>query len=502
MSSIRELIKGELTKLETALNKSVINSEIAKVKEAFLTQQTAVFKEANKIQGGFKQLTNTLTDVSDSIKGSVPEQVTNQLNVVALDVSANKSELLKDVGSDRSDLQTITGDSRLSADGFLDVVITAPFPEAIAATLKDVTTLTNSQITSLVKENVTANVSTSILENSEKVFDDIVSNLNGSVKSINSQLNTVMKNLETGVNSVLNISNSKGFTSLIENVVEEVLEPTQELLKTVTNKSIKPEDFKSIIALKSAGKVKEAADILSKYSNESLDTLIGKLDQINNKASAQVTDSVTPQNLRTQRTDTFKNLWNESTTGESSQVFNPIQGSEIEAEVLNITRDVTEIIVMFMPKKGVTVNEYHKKYVEEYGIGINQHFYLGYDNVVYRGRPLEVEAKNNVPSITNDHYKRSILIGVNIDEKSKTKKLAPGQEKSLIELIRQITLAKPGIQVFGAADVGWAVTAETTPFSIPNFVFQKLGKRNITAYEPKENPPLTSSELANYYVGI
>ena len=127
---------------------------------------------------------------------------------------------------------------------------------------------------------------------------------------------------------------------------------------------------------------------------------------------------------------------------------------------------------------------------------------IGYDNVVYRGRPLEIESKNNVPTITNEHYKRSILIGVNIDEKSKTKKLAPGQEKTLIELIRQISAAKPGIQVFSAADVGWITNVNNTPLNVANLVHQKLGKRNLQTYFPKERPPLTNTELANYYIGI
>ena len=500
--SIRDLIKGEINKLNNSLNSNFVNSKLTKAKDDFLAAQAAVYKESGKISGGFKQLTDTLTDVSSNVNGSVPDQITSQLNVVQLDVSANSSELLKDVGSDRSDLSTITGDSRLTQDGFLDLVITIPLPEAIAATLKDVTTLSNSQISARVKENAVSNNTTSILTFDENVFDNIVGNLTGNFKSLTAQLNSSVADLTNGVNSLIAKANSKGFNSLIENVVEEALHPAENLLKDVTNKTIKSEDFKEIMRLKSEGKLKEAAQILKKYSDSDINALINKLSQIDNKASTQVTESTSPQNIRTQRTDNLINLWNESTTAENSQVFSPIQGKEIEAEVLNMQREVTEVIVMFMPVKGATVNRYHAKYAEEYGIGLNQHFYIGYDNVVYRGRPLEIESKNNVPTITNEHYKRSILIGVNIDEKSKTKKLAPGQEKSLIELIRQISAAKPGIQVFSAADVGWITDVNTTPLNVANLVHQKLGKRNLQTYFPKERPPLTNIELANYYIGI
>ena len=75
-------------------------------------------------------------------------------------------------------------------------------------------------------------------------------------------------------------------------------------------------------------------------------------------------------------------------------------GSEITAEVLNMTRDVTELIVTFVPQPGSTIQNYHRLYAEQYNIGFNPHFYIGYDAITYRGRPLNIEASSKPRSIT------------------------------------------------------------------------------------------------------
>ena len=134
-----------------------------------------------------------------------------------------------------------------------------------------------------------------------------------------------------------------------------------------------------------------------------------------------------------ERTDILKNLWREENTPADSTVLKPIIGTEITTEVINLEREVTEVIIMFLPRKNATVEEYHNLYIREYNHGINQHFYIGMDAITYRGRPLEVEAKKT-KTITNNHYQRSILIGMNVDETARDRKVKPEQVERLVEL--------------------------------------------------------------------
>ena len=253
-----------------------------------------------------------------------------------------------------------------------------------------------------------------------------------------------------------------------------------------------------IIKLVSNKEISSAARVLQPFTNKSISELETLLIKVNNKASNQITESKTPRDLKIKRTDTLTNLWREDRTENLGEVFAPIIGTEVTAEVLNMSRDVTEIVVMFMEVPGASIESYHQKYVDKYAIGFNPHFYIGHDAIIYRGRPLEIEAKGNTNTITNEHYKRSIIIGVNINDQSYQHKFAPSQREKLLLLIDQILEAKPGLQVFSAKEVGWNYYESTDALNVSLFVKQKLNKVNVVDYNPKLNPPLTSQQLARF----
>jgi hypothetical protein len=502
--TIRQDLTNAFKSLERSLNSNPVQSQVNQVKQNFETAFSSVYKNQGSVVAGFKQVANTTTDVLQNVAGSVPAQVNQQIGVAKLDVSAAEKDLKKKVGSDKTDLQTITGKAALVADGFLDVVIAAPFPEAIATALKTTTTLTGNQVIDVVQRNV--DVLNSEDQNVEDLAINSVQNIVGNVfpdfKSVSSQLSNTVSSLAVNSQRLVNVAN-QGFSSLVENTIEQALSSTQNLLGPVINQSVPKGDLKRIIELKQQNKLSEAAKILSKYSNKTTAELEAVIALINNKASAQVTESKTPVNITVQRTDSFKNTWRETSTDVNNKnVFTPVIGSEVTAEVLGMTREVTEVVVMFLPGPGATIENYHTLYVENYDIGFNPHFYIGYDSVIYRGRPLEVEASSRTKLITNNHNQRSILIAVNIDAESLYHKFAPGQRDKLLLLLDQIIIAKPGIQIYSAADVGWEINAGEDALNVPLFVKQKLGKTNIPNYDPTTQDPLTTTQLANFYVGI
>lgn len=505
MTTIRQTLTNGINDLTKALNTRDIDKQIQAAKDKFDTSLTTVYKSNGSVSGGFQQLTNPATDVLSSVSESLPEEIQKQVAVVKLDASAAESQLRQEVGALRTDLETIVGKATLAADGFLDVVVSAPFPEAIAAVLKDTTTLTGKQILSIVEENVRIdNILNEVDDNIIDPVKNVVGNLFPSLVSASSLLNNSVSQLVINSRTLLNRS-ELGFNNLIENIIEKTKAPAFSIISSAAvidgvRQTIPPDQVKKILELKAASNISGAAEILKKYSDKSLGELEALLSTINNKASNQVSDSQSPRDLKVVRTDNIVNLWKEDATDPNSGVFSEIIGKEITAEVLNMNREVTEIIVVFLENANTTIQSYHELYTNKYNIGFNPHFYIGYDAVTYRGRPINLEAKQT-QLITNEHYKRSIIIGVNVNEKSRTHKLATGQPQKLLSLVDQILEAKPGLQVFGAKDVGWNYTTETDALNVPLFIKQKLNKVNIAGYNPKTQPPLTTTQLAEYYIG-
>lgn len=505
MTTIRQTLTNGINDLTKALNTRDIDKQIQAAKDKFDTSLTTVYKSNGSVSGGFQQLTNPATDVLNSVSESLPEEIQKQVAVVKLDASAAESQLRQEVGALRTDLETIVGKATLAADGFLDVVVSAPFPEAIAAVLKDTTTLTGKQILSIVEENVRIdNILNEVDDNIIDPVKNVVGNLFPSLVSASSLLNNSVSQLVINSRTLLNRS-ELGFNNLIENIIEKTKAPAFSIISSAAvidgvRQTIPPDQVKKILELKAASNISGAAEILKKYSDKSLGELEALLSTINNKASNQVSDSQSPRDLKVVRTDNIVNLWKEDATDPNSGVFSEIIGKEITAEVLNMNREVTEIIVVFLENANTTIQSYHELYTNKYNIGFNPHFYIGYDAVTYRGRPINLEAKQT-QLITNEHYKRSIIIGVNVNEKSRTHKLATGQPQKLLSLVDQILEAKPGLQVFGAKDVGWNYTTETDALNVPLFIKQKLNKVNIAGYNPKTQPPLTTTQLAEYYIG-
>lgn len=496
------MIRQELTNvfnvLSKILNKRPVKRKVDQVKKNFIQSEATLYKQPNAIPaGGFKTLLNTTTDVVPKFSGSKPLVVKNSLGLVQLNEDGSIG-LKKDVGADRSDLQTITGKSSLVEDGFLDVVIGIPHPEALAAILKSTTTLNSNEVSSLVKKNTSPEVGgdESVEDFNPTIVNNLVGNIYKDFESTDKQRVDTVSKIQDNSSELLRQSRV-GFNTLIENAVEISFAPAEKIIEAETNKPLPSGLVQEIVTLYADGKVEFAAKELKPFSEKTEAQLITSLNKINNKATSQVTESKSPRTLRVQRTDTFTNLWRDEQTENLNEVFAPIIGPEITSEVLNLVREVSEIIVVFMESPGASIESYHNKFIEKYSIGFNPHFYIGYDNIIYRGRPLEYEARPT-QLITNNHYQRSIIIGVNIDELNPIHKFSPGQINSLVKLIKNILEAKPGLQVYSARDVGWVTTEQTDALDVAKLIKQKLNKVNLTSYDPVNNDPLTSQELAKF----
>lgn len=486
--SNKDIIQGALFGIKNLLNIPDAERKAEELREVDLAANSFKYVAGGTVANGFKTVTSGLTDVVSQVEGSVPSQASYVLGVVQLDKSAAKSELVKVVGSDESDLASITGNAALSKNGFLDVNISAPFPEAIAETIQSTTNLKPDQIKSIVNKNV----------NTENFTDGVLDTVVGDVIKSTNSLTNVLNNSVASITSQTNVALGKisfGFDSLLENVVEQSFQSAQVTLDSVAKigdvvKTVDQADLKKIIELKNQGRISEAAKILAKYSDSPTATLEQTIRKVDNRAAKALEPEPINVDIPTRRTDNYLNLWREEFTSVNSKIFDSvIRTEEVETELSNLRREVTEVIIEAngVEDDHITVQEVHEAYVEKYEQGINPHFYITKYGIIHRARPLEVEAKPLRDS--NDNAERSIVIlleGTRAPLASKTM-------RELKKLLASIYRAKPGIQVFGYNQVN---PGEQSPyFDVPRYIKNTFGKYNVSDYNPSKDTPLTQKEL-------
>lgn len=488
--SKKDIIEGSLESIAGFLNLPDVERKASQLREADLAANSFKYVEADKVANGFKTVASGLTDIVSQVEGSIPSQASYVLGVVQLDKSAAKKELVKIVSdADKTDLGNITGKTELTQNGFLDVSISAPFPEAIAEVVKSATDLPANQIKSIVERNVNVeNFTDGILDT---VIGDIVKSSNSLNNLLNSSVSSIVSQKDLAIRNI-----SFGFDSLLENIVEQSFKSTQVNLDSIAKigdvvKTVSKKDLQKIVELKNKGKIIEAANILEKYSDSPTSTLQQTVRNIDNRASKALEPQPINVDIPTRRTDNYLNLWREETTDiYGTKIFDTvIRTDEIETELSNLRREVTEVIV---EANGVqddhfTVEEWHQLYVEKLGQGINPHFYITRYGIIHRARPLEVEAKTLRDA--NENAERSIVIlleGTRAPLASKTM-------RELKKLLASIYRAKPGIQVFGLNQVN---PGEQSPyFDVPRYIKNTFGKYNVSDYNPAKDKPLTQKEL-------
>ena len=495
--SSKDLLQDGMNALSRLLGQQSSSSATRELREVYDTSVSFKYKPDNTTSGGFQSLASADRDIVSSVEGSVPNQIQKSLGVVKLDPSAKSADLIKDVGSDETDLTTITGDSRLSSDGFLDVAVSAPFPEALAEVVKSTTTSSSSEVKTIVGNNVST----------ELARDDILDNVLGDVlntkKGTSNKAINAISNQNNSRSKVLNNSSS-GFNGTIENLVETTFQSTEVLLNSVAKKgdvtyNVPPEDVKDIVTSKNNGDIDNAVKILKKYSDKSDADLKNVILKIDNRASTVLEPAAVSVHIPSKRTDDYNNVWREATTDINSKIFDPIADiTELETELANMTREVTEVIVeAFATVDGstTTVEEWHQLYVDKYDQGFEPHYYINYAGVLFRGRPVDIKGTGFYYSGVPDHSERSILIA--LEEPNAMASTA--QMNTIRKMFQSIFNVKPGVQVFGIYDI--IRSTESPWWNVSLNVKNVFGKENIKDYNPNTTAPLTQKQLVDGYVG-
>ena len=283
MSLPKEKLQDGINAIERLLDLESSSENTNILNEVFDTAFSFKYKPDNSTSGGFKSVTSSDRDIISGVNGSVPNQIKKKVGVVQLDASAKKDELIKKVGSDATDLSTITGDSRLSANGFLDVAISAPFPEALAEVVKSTTTASSNEITNIVGDNVATELAR------DNILDNVLGDVLNTSKGLSSLASGTVLSQVSSLSKLVNNSFS-GFSGLVENLVEKTFQSTENLLGSVAKKgnvlyAIPSDDIKNIVELRQKGNIDKSVSILKKYSDRSDADLREVILKIDNRAS-------------------------------------------------------------------------------------------------------------------------------------------------------------------------------------------------------------------------
>ena len=444
----------------------------------------------NETIAGFQAKIAIVDDVISSVANSYPQSVTasKYTTVVEMqsDVVGLSDKLIKQV-EQSGDLQKISNNATLTAAGQLDIVISAPFPEAMAAAIKaavpDVTKaqlqavtqasidLSKIQLPPLAELASVAGTLNSALGDLSNTLDTLVTSaitpLKSGLASLNNSVSSVLADLQSKANIKINV----GFNSLIENAVEDALRPVGNALATVAKingiaKQISSQDFSLIIQLKNKGDVVGAVNILKRYSDSVEQDLIDVIQNIDNSLSKQTNLTPAVFAMNSKDATSISNLWNSGAPNQVYWQMSHIDVGQLVAEFTRIKRPITELIISSTNTGSDIVIE-GQRYFESLKAKTNQvvpiHYLILESGAIQRIVPVEKELTGSqyIPYLLNDHGKNSIVvvlagggIGPGVVPKQFGNNYPASQKQGLHTLLETAYKHIPGLQVIGAVDTG------------------------------------------------
>lgn len=499
MAGPKEKLESNLRALERTLNVTGIEKQAKKLTDQIKASTTIKFKVSGDVSNGVKTLSQNVNDVVSQLEESVPSNISDTIAVAKIDKTASTSLSKPVADASKTDLESIVGKTLGTTTKQKNVTIVLPHPKSLANAFQKVTTETNDAIEGLVKDNINLKE----IDFDENIINQVVGEVTKNKDNITNTLKEFDRVLANGTKNINNQINF-GFGSLIENLSENIFAPARNKIFEVARKGdvlqdIPSKDLRDIISsVKVEENIPKALSILKRYSDLPEISLRAGLE-FDNRAKAQL-DKAAPVTLNVPviNTDTFLTVWREEKTDiTAAEAFTDISDTKVfENEIANLQREVTEVIIFAYADGtdyGTTpVQLWHQGYVDNYNQAYPHHVYIPIMGPrASRGRPLELDLVAGIADIPESHNKRSIQIHIeNVGYPN------DGQLRILEDLLGVIYKVKPGIQVFGASDLG---VGQEPYFNVDNFIKNKFNKSNIVDYDPKLNPPLTRKELVNYY---
>lgn len=523
---LKNQIENQIRSLEKTFDSVKFDKQATELaSQQLLKTASKLGGQLGEVKGGFKALTASIDDVDINIATSKLDQVAGELNIAQMtgDVRGVTNQLVQDVGSAATDLTKITGESTSTSSGQLNVVITLPTTAAVAAAVKEVTTATTEQLEAIAKDLVdvskplgkltstvedTTHDTTKNLKSVEGELKKAIGEVTGVSNNVEAAKSLLVKEINQDVTNALNAFN-KGFNSVAENIVEDLLTPATIAITSVATKNgisvdIPQSKVNEIIALTTDGKILTAAKVLQKYSDKSREEVLNAIKSIDNRLSKTLAKSSPVSIAKSKQITDNENKWSGATT--KKDAFTVVGSKEeLEADILSAKREITEVIVHHSfsgTNQNLSAEDLNEIAKEVYNDGIGYHYVINRDGNIERGRPISRLA----PALVNGHEQYSIQIcfvgGIDAPVGSQNmtdverwvskKSFTAAQWKSFKIFLDSVYKAFPGIQVMGHSDIDREQLDPT--FNVIEYVESTYNKKLIFN-EPHNQPPLSQSEL-------
>ena len=461
------------------------------------------------IIAGFQALTQQADDVVESVQGSRPEQLIAALAITQLtkNVPGLKDKLILEVGSNRGDMELLTGSS--VQNGFLQTRISSSDPEAIAYQTKRATGANSNQIRTVLGQ--VQNLEDKRFEYFETSFNDLINPILGAVTNVLASFNNFrakvfgeLSRVIIGINDAIN----QGFGSIVENISEQLTGNGRSIIGSLTIQdgvriTLPESDMSFVLKLASSKdqtKINQAVSFLEKYSDLPPGLIRERLNGIDNRLSSNILtesgDLLTSTNI-----DTGEKTWDYENTPTSHSFSYVSSGEELEVDLKSIGREITEVIVHWTEhySNQDVGSEEIQQMLSRNGSSIPYHYLIRKDGSIQRGRPANFQGG----SLNNNHERYSIQIafvgGINAPTGTleyerffSSSSFTPKQVTSFQQFCAIAYSAWPGVQIMGHNDID---RGQIDPgFDVISEMEHLFGKKNV--YEnPFDQQPYSRNQL-------
>lgn len=484
----------------------------------------------DKAVNGVKPLTRIVDDFDSD---SIPANITGALPITQIEqsVAEAKTQFTKEVpAATKTKLAALTGIASDAVDDFNQVVISAGFPEAVAKAVESVADDIKPadlqkaaaklvEPAKIVLDDVLKPTFLSDVDNPQQIVDAVAKTLDdvlGSAISpdLKKGFSKLKSSLATTAITPPSIRVDFGFGSTIENIIEDMLNPAQNIISSIAFRNgnptdVKPADISEIIKKAVVEKnVKKAAQIAAKYSDKPIKDIETAIGGIDNRLTTQTQE---PAVIEVNASDitTAGSLWpdDELEVPPAEYWYNNLAyrvGGNIQqfkSEIVNANREITTLIVC-ATGVGSDVTMTARDVNERVG-GTGRrnspiHYFITKKGRIERIRPINIQAAP-IADLSNDHHLRTVLVMMDggLIGPQREEDETYGREgynlktwQAFDKMLETFFAVLPGLQVVGLNQIG---NFESPYFNVSEYARTKFQKELL--YDPKEEEPLTALEI-------
>lgn len=328
------------------------------------------------------------------------------------------------------------------------------------------------------------------------------------IESVNSAALSRVKFTEASekVNSIIQTRIAKGGeVGIVQSLSKELLTDVNKQVKGFAPK-LSSKEIERVINL-SQGDAQDQSDtikLLSDRSGKSYNEIKSFIKTIDTTISSST--KPVPSEFIFEEPYVIGSYEKQWKNGQGDPVFPYISSiEEMQAEMKNITREVTEVVVHWTEtptNKNIGAEELNEIHLESGLKGIGYHYVIRRDGSLQRGRPINIQGDH---ALLNNHDERSIGIvfvgGINapsgtpnLENFVSVQSLTRSQFNTFDHFCRSFYARFPGGQILGHNDVD---PREYDPgFNVREYVAANFDKQSKFT-NPQEQSPFTIDEINN-----